>query len=67
MSTPVGFRYLYSAEYIDREMDTWLNVSHAFDKQKSGLFSLTAGTKSALRRGNRGVSRTRLQLQRHGR
>ena len=26
MSTPVGFRYLYSADYIDREMDVWFNV-----------------------------------------
>ena len=27
MSTPVGFRYLYDAGYIDREMDMWFNVS----------------------------------------
>ncbi|KAF9781640.1 Rapamycin-insensitive companion of mTOR, N-term-domain-containing protein [Thelephora terrestris] len=26
MSTPVGFRYLYSADYIDREMDVWFNT-----------------------------------------
>ena len=26
MSTPVGFRYLYSADYIDREMEVWFNV-----------------------------------------
>lgn len=26
MSTPIGFRYLYSADYIDREMDVWFNV-----------------------------------------
>ena len=29
MSTPVGFRYLYSADYIDREMDVWFNVRGA--------------------------------------
>lgn len=27
MSTPMGFRYLYDAGYIDREMDMWFNVS----------------------------------------
>lgn len=27
MSTPMGFRYLYDAGYIDREMDVWFNVS----------------------------------------
>jgi rapamycin-insensitive companion of mTOR len=26
MSTPVGFRYLYNSEYIDREMDSWFHV-----------------------------------------
>lgn len=26
MSTPVGFRYLYDAGYIDREMDMWFDV-----------------------------------------
>lgn len=26
MSTPMGFRYLYDAGYIDREMDMWFNV-----------------------------------------
>ncbi|KAI0087847.1 Rapamycin-insensitive companion of mTOR, N-term-domain-containing protein [Irpex rosettiformis] len=25
MSTPMGFRYLYAAEYIDREMDAWFH------------------------------------------
>ncbi|PCH40022.1 hypothetical protein WOLCODRAFT_136614 [Wolfiporia cocos MD-104 SS10] len=25
MSTPMGFRFLYHADYIDREMDLWLN------------------------------------------
>ncbi|KAG6820706.1 hypothetical protein H0H93_012759 [Arthromyces matolae] len=25
MSTPIGFRYLYDAGYIDREMDSWFN------------------------------------------
>ena len=29
MSTPMGFRYLYDAGYIDREMDMWFNVSEA--------------------------------------
>ena len=29
MSTPVGFRYLYSADYIDREMEVWFNVRGA--------------------------------------
>ena len=29
MSTPVGFRYLYSADYIDREMEVWFNVGGA--------------------------------------
>lgn len=27
MSTPMGFRYLHDAGYIDREMDMWFNVS----------------------------------------
>ena len=27
ISTPAGFRYLYDANYIDREMDTWFHVS----------------------------------------
>jgi large subunit ribosomal protein L17e len=27
MSTPMGFRYLYDAGYIDKEMDMWFNVS----------------------------------------
>lgn len=26
MSTPMGFRYLYNAGYIDREMDMWFHV-----------------------------------------
>jgi len=26
MSTPMGFRYLYDAGYIDREMDIWFHV-----------------------------------------
>ena len=30
MSTPMGFRYLYDAEYIDREMDVWFNVSASY-------------------------------------
>lgn len=25
-STPMGFRYLYNASYIDREMDLWFHV-----------------------------------------
>lgn len=29
MSTAMGFRYLFDAGYIDREMDMWLNVSLA--------------------------------------
>lgn len=27
MSTAMGFRYLFDAGYIDREMDMWLNVN----------------------------------------
>jgi rapamycin-insensitive companion of mTOR len=27
MSTTLGFRYLYAADYIDREMDAWFHVS----------------------------------------
>jgi rapamycin-insensitive companion of mTOR len=26
MSTPMGFRYLYDAGYINREMDMWFHV-----------------------------------------
>jgi rapamycin-insensitive companion of mTOR len=26
MSTAMGFRYLFDAGYIDREMDMWLHV-----------------------------------------
>lgn len=26
MSTPMGFRFLYDAGYIDREMDMWFHV-----------------------------------------
>ena len=26
MSTPTGFRFLYDADYIDREMELWFNV-----------------------------------------
>jgi hypothetical protein len=26
MSTPMGFRYLYDAGYIDREIDMWFHV-----------------------------------------
>lgn len=26
MSTTLGFRYLYAADYIDREMDLWFHV-----------------------------------------
>ena len=26
MSTPMGFRFLYAANYIDREMDIWFHV-----------------------------------------
>lgn len=33
MSTPMGFRYLYDAGYIDREMESWFNVNiHFFDR-----------------------------------
>lgn len=34
MSTAVGFRYLYSADYIDREMDGWFNVRWTADLQR---------------------------------
>lgn len=27
MSTPTGFRFLYAAEYIEREMELWFHVS----------------------------------------
>jgi rapamycin-insensitive companion of mTOR len=27
MSTAVGFRYLYQADYIEREMNAWFHVS----------------------------------------
>ena len=27
MSTTLGFRYLYAADYIDREMESWFHVS----------------------------------------
>lgn len=27
MSTSMGFRYLFEAGHIDREMDTWFHVS----------------------------------------
>ena len=38
MSTPVGFRYLNSADYIDREMDVWFNVRHTepFGREAAG-------------------------------
>lgn len=33
MSTPVGFRFLYDAGYIDREMEAWFNVGvYSFDR-----------------------------------
>ncbi|KAF5382569.1 hypothetical protein D9615_002880 [Tricholomella constricta] len=30
MSTPIGFRYLYDAGYIDREMDMWFNERNIY-------------------------------------
>lgn len=30
LSTSVGFSYLRQADYIDREMDEWLNVSYSW-------------------------------------
>ncbi|KAG2009933.1 ste16 [Coprinopsis cinerea AmutBmut pab1-1] len=30
MSTPMGFRYLYDAGYIDREMDIWFNERNIY-------------------------------------
>ncbi|KAF8349461.1 Rapamycin-insensitive companion of mTOR, N-term-domain-containing protein [Amanita rubescens] len=30
MSTPMGFRYLYDAGYIDREMDVWFNERNIY-------------------------------------
>ncbi|KAG6916446.1 hypothetical protein DXG01_006774 [Tephrocybe rancida] len=30
MSTPMGFRYLYDAGYIDREMDMWFNERNIY-------------------------------------
>jgi hypothetical protein len=29
MSTPMGFRYLYDAGYIDREIDMWFHVGRS--------------------------------------
>jgi len=32
MSTPIGFRFLYDAGYIDREIEAWFNVGvYSFD------------------------------------
>ena len=36
MSTPTGFRYLYAANYIDREMDLWFNVSAPWVERGEG-------------------------------
>lgn len=35
MSTPMGFRYLHGAEYIEREMSLWFDVRpcHLFFNQ----------------------------------
>lgn len=30
MSTAMGFRYLFDAGYIDREMDTWFHASSRY-------------------------------------
>ena len=39
MSTPVGFRYLYSADYIDREMEVWFNVRGTAVSQQKELLT----------------------------
>ena len=39
-STPMGFRYLYNASYIDREMDLWFHVCSIMVVTKRILISL---------------------------
>lgn len=37
MSTPTGFRYLYAAEYIEREMELWFHVSSYLRRSRASL------------------------------
>ena len=66
MSTPMGFRYLYDAGYIDREMDMWFNVSEA-SPSKIQSHSFTPGAQHLLRGSSRGFSCQGLQYFQLGR
>ena len=65
MSTPIGFRYLYSADYIDREMDVWFNVRGAmsFQGRKGWLTQTIADEERSLCSGDRGLPCPSVQLQ----
>lgn len=57
MSTPMGFRYLYAADYIDREMDAWFHVCLVYHntlhyqahylEQRNGIFTMSFILKSS--------------------
>ena len=58
MSTPVGFRYLYSADYIDREMEVWFNVrGMTISGQRDRLTLIITDEERQLCRRDRGLSR----------
>ena len=58
MSTTLGFRYLYAADYIDREMDAWFHVSYLEQSEfhvltllsRSGISTMWSISKSSLRK-----------------
>lgn len=37
MSTPMGFRFLYAADYIDREMELWFHVGSVLFTSRTRL------------------------------
>ena len=56
-STPMGFRYLYNASYIDREMDIWYNVRLTCPESEAATHG-RVGTEPVLRRPSGGLPGT---------
>jgi len=61
MSTPVGFRFLYDAGYINREMETWFNVSSE-DGLATQFYNYLLGAEYRLRCWCWGISCQSLQF-----
>ena len=63
MSTPMGFRYLYNAGYIDREMDMWFHVRTGTSSELQLTTSVYKGTEHLLRSPSRDLLSQGIQFR----